>query len=67
MGVIIGNINALMTHTVCNGDCGKAHINQQRYVAVAKLVEAEIFMLTGVSTYDSGKNCKINIILRIDM
>lgn len=40
MGIAVGNVNALMSHTLRDGQGGKAHVDQQTDVAVTKLVEA---------------------------
>mgnify|MGYP004513398461 FL=1 len=34
MGIAIGDLDALVTHPVCDGHSGKAHINQQADVTV---------------------------------
>ena len=41
MGVAVGDVDALMPHTLCDGQGGKAHVDQQTDMAVPKLVEAE--------------------------
>lgn len=40
MSIPIGDVNALMPHTVSDCQSGKAHVNQKGDMAVTKLVEA---------------------------
>ena len=34
MGVLIGDVHALMPHPVCDCQCREAHLDQQRYMGV---------------------------------
>ena len=41
MSIAVGDVDALVPHALCDGQGGKAHVNQQTDVAMPKLVEAE--------------------------
>ena len=40
MSVVVSDVDALVSKTVSDCDCGEAHINQMGNMAVTKLVEA---------------------------
>ena len=40
MGVAVGDVDTLMPYALCDGQGGKAHVDQQADVAMTKLVEA---------------------------
>ena len=41
MGVAVGDVDTLMSHTLRDSQGGKAHVDQQTDVTMPKLVEAE--------------------------
>ena len=43
MSIAVGNVNALMSHTLRDGQGGKAHVDQQTDVAVSQIVYANPF------------------------
>ena len=41
MGVLIGDVHALMPHPVCDCQCREAHLDQQRYMGVPQVVDSD--------------------------
>ena len=40
MGIAVGDVDAFMPYTLCDGQGGKTHVDQQTDMAMTKLVEA---------------------------
>lgn len=43
MGIAVGDVDALVPHALCDGQGGKAHVNQQTDVAMSQIVYANPF------------------------
>ena len=43
MGVAVGDVDTLMSHTLCDSQGGKAHVDQQTDVVVPQIVYANAF------------------------
>lgn len=41
MGVVIGDVDALMAYTVCDSNGAEAHVNQQRHMRVPEVVNSD--------------------------
>ena len=41
MGVAVGDVDTLMSHTLCDSQGGKAHVDQQTDVAMSQIVYAD--------------------------
>ena len=41
MCVVVGDVDALVTHTISDGDGRESHVDQQAHMAVTKVVDAD--------------------------